>query len=1856
MRKLLQLNLAKVLLIAAMVTGMNSWGQMTFTSGALTQTQNFNGLPTGTTATGSINTATIGQNWYRSNGSSSQSLTGTVYGGQANIGSLSHGVYNCASTSGATDRAVGAIASGSGTHSIGVELKNTTGSTVTSFAISGNVEKYRNGDDSSVERVLFEYSVNATSLDNGTWTAVSGLDLVEPSNANTSLTPGIDGNATGNKAAFSGSIASLTITNNGSVWIRWRDTNASGTDALLALDDVSVTATLQAPSAPTVATNAASDITATGATLNGTANANGLGAISLNFEYGLTTSYGTAPASVSPTTATGSSNTAFSGAINSLTPNTTYNFRAKGGSVDGSNATFVTLANAPAAPAVDGATVNSLNITIDAVTQNNNPAATQYAIRENGGQYVQSGGSLGASAVWQTAAQWGTKTVTGLSANTSYSFQAKARNNATTQVETAFSSLAAGTTLANTAPTLSGTTLAAFGSVCLNQSVTNSFQLLGENLTTAAVTVGPLAGFTFSTTSGGSYASSLTLNADAQGTIITDVFVKFTPTTATGYSSNIPVAGGGATTINVATSATGVNTTPTVSTTAVTVFTGTTATMAGNVTVQGCTAVSARGIVYGTSNNPVIGGNGVTQVPSGSGTGTFSESVSGLTGSTLYYVRAYATNDGGTVYGSSVSFTTQCTTPVNATSFNPTAGNTQVALSWSNGSCSDEVIVVAKASSAVTATPSGDGTAYTAAAAFGSGTAIAAGEYVVYKGTGTSVTVTGLTNGTTFHFKVFTRRGSSWSSGVIASAVPALVYCTPTITNGCGDFGDGVDGFVLNGISNIDSNCNGNSQSYINYPTTSFTTTLFRGLTYEAQVTNGNYSGNIAVWIDFNNDGTFAASERFAGTSLVSANGTIYLSIPVPADATIGEHRVRVREAVNQNGNLITLDPCANYGYGETEDYTITIMDNIYPTVTTAAVASPAATTASVGGNVTSDAGSAVTSRGVVYSLTANPAINGTGVTRVDIGSGTGSFNTTVTGLQDNKQYYVRAFAINGNGTSYGAQETFTTLSMPAPALHDATEVSYRSFLASWDAVTGAQSYKLDVSTSATFGSVILIPDLIISEYIEGSSNNRSIEIYNGTGAAVNLSAYSLKRQFNGSGNFVDEVTLSGTLANGDVYVVSNASASSTILAQTDQAINGNFPTFTGNDPVALYHNGVQIDVVGTVNSSADLGANVTLIRKPSIVAPSTTYNANDWTQQPQDYFTDLGTHTYGGNTPIFVTGYNNLTVNGTSQQVVGLTPNTTYYFRVRAVGVNTTSPSSTVKNTTTLKENVWTSTGWSLSTPPTSVDKAIIEFNYNTATDGELTAGQLVINSGTFTIAEGDNVTVTNDVSMTNSTHVIAAGEEQTYGGAVGEKVIVGPKIVIEHNANLIQVNDVNNTGNAQVYKNSAPMFRLDYAMWSAPVTGETLIGFSPETLANRFYTYAPTTNTYTNTTTSNGTIQFAEGVGYLIRTPNNMLDYVAPAEGQPQPTGTRWEGNFIGTLNNGDVNVSVIPAGTGGSTGFNAVGNPYPSPINVHAFYDGNVGSIDGLSTLFFWRKRNNSESGSYAKLTKLAYSANSDNGIWGDSSMGAFTGLASSWVINPGQGFIVQATGNTIHFNNTMRRAVNNNQQFRNAQDETATASRLWLNLKGTQGQFSQAVIGYTDVTTLGADYGWDGRAFMSDNTVIYSYMGEEKLGIQARASFDASDEVQMGLKVETAGTYTISLDHMDGVFAADQDIFLRDNVLGVTHDLKQGAYEFALEAGVISGRFDVVYADALSNENPVWSANSVIIYKEGSSIKINSGSEEITAISVYDMRGRLLYSGNNINATETAISGLQAEKQVLIVNVSTHKGEVSKKIVY
>ena len=121
--------------------------------------------------------------------------------------------------------------------------------------------------------------------------------------------------------------------------------------------------------------------------------------------------------------------------------------------------------------------------------------------------------------------------------------------------------------------------------------------------------------------------------------------------------------------------------------------------------------------------------------------------------------------------------------------------------------------------------------------------------------------------------------------------------------------------------------------------------------------------------------------------------------------------------------------------------------------------------------------------------------------------------------------------------------------------------------------------------------------DLLISEYIEGSSFNKAIELYNGTGAAVDLSAYTLELYSNGSAVPSQSTGLSGTLANGDVHVLAHASAAHPLIDAAD-ATSSSVINFNGDDTVVLRKGGAVVDAFGQVGfdpgSSWDSGSTST--------------------------------------------------------------------------------------------------------------------------------------------------------------------------------------------------------------------------------------------------------------------------------------------------------------------------------------------------------------------------------------------------------------------------------------------------------------------------------------------------------------------------------------------------------------------------------------------------------------------------------------------------------------------------------------
>lgn len=528
---------------------------------------------------------------------------------------------------------------------------------------------------------------------------------------------------------------------------------------------------------------------------------------------------------------------------------------------------------------------------------------------------------------------------------------------------------------------------------------------------------------------------------------------------------------------------------------------------------------------------------------------------------------------------------------------------------------------------------------------------------------------------------------------------------------------------------------------------------------------------------------------------------------------------------------------------------------------------------------------------------------------------------------------------------------------------------------------------------------------------------------------------------------------------------------------------------------------------------------------------------------------------------------------------------------------------------------SVWNGTTWSNGYPVNNV-AAVINDDFVITSD--LQCCSVTINNTAQVVVEsGNNLIVENEVS-------IAATASLT----------------IENSANLIQISNAINSGSITQFRNTNPLMRLDYVMWSSPVTSaQSLKDFSPLTMNNRFYNYNTTNNVYSSVSNPLNT-SFENGRGYLIRMPDNHPS-----------SPTIWTGEFSGVPNNGDIDVDLTFISN--TQKYNAIGNPYPSIISAEAFLQSNVGDIEG--TIYFWRKTNNAAGTAYATYTL------------GGATTTSPTSPVPNGTIQVGQGFIVAAqnvANPTAQFSNDMRVDSNSSQTFRSniglpiATQSEMERHRIWLNLTNSNGFFSQMMVGYMSNATNEIDQMIDGKFIGDSQIALSSLLSNVEYVIQGKAlPFEVSDVVPLLFRTNTSGSFTISLAMVDGLFEGDQSIYLRDNLAGIVHELKANEYSFFSEAGIFNNRFEVIYEEVtLGVENPELN-NSVLVATGNQQIELQSTAGIIQKIQVFDVLGRILYQKSAILSQSFVIPGLLPENQALFIKVEMNNGkQLTKKIIF
>jgi len=420
--------------------------------------------------------------------------------------------------------------------------------------------------------------------------------------------------------------------------------------------------------------------------------------------------------------------------------------------------------------------------------------------------------------------------------------------------------------------------------------------------------------------------------------------------------------------------------TPALNTTALTLIGETTATSGGNISSDGGSVITARGICWSTIPGATVALSTKTTV--GSGLGSFSSSLTGLTGSTIYYVRAYATNALGTAYGEEIFFTTAPKAVIVGvpilitnivTSIAYTTALTGASITSDGGATMTERGVCWSTDIAPTValnTKTSDGTGI---------------------GSFTSA-VTGLLPSTTYHVRAYatnsqgTGYGQEQTFKTLQTAVATLATSAVTFIATT----TAVSGGTVSSDGGATVTARGVCWSTTSGPNTSLSTKTSDG------TGTGTFTSNLT--------GLTASTLYYVRTYATNAVGTSY-------------------------GNEVTFTSSAP------------VTTPTVPVLFTNVITSIASTTAVSGGVTTSDGGSTITARGVCWSTSSGPTISLS--TKTSNGSGAGSFTSNLTGLTASTIYFVRSYATNATGTGYGTEVSFTTVAQAtAPALTTATITS----------------------------------------------------------------------------------------------------------------------------------------------------------------------------------------------------------------------------------------------------------------------------------------------------------------------------------------------------------------------------------------------------------------------------------------------------------------------------------------------------------------------------------------------------------------------------------------------------------------------------------------------------------------------------------------------------------------------------------------------------------------------------------------------------------------------------------------------
>ncbi len=1077
------------------------------------------------------------------------------------------------------------------------------------------------------------------------------------------------------------------------------------------------------------------------------------------------------------------------------------------------------------------------------------------------------------------------------------------------------------------------------------------------------------------------------------------------------------------------------------------------------------------------------------------GTGT-SVSITGLTNGTSYTFEVFAYSANGTLYRySSGKQLTQTIDLNDVTSPTTSVANQQVTVSWTNpgSGCFDEILVVVNETAGIDFTPSGDGSAYTA------NTVYSGPNQVVYKGTGTNVTVTNLTNGTTYYFEIFVRQGTDWSAGVEVSAVPqditilepgdlAILAVNTDIDNDPGSNGNG----------------SGDQIAFVCFKDIKPGTKIF--------LTDNGYEREVAgKW--GNTEGVIAITR----TGSILSKGTII--VLETNDQTTGNildpshFDVYTCGAIDNNWQKEFI--AGQGGFNLNNDDDVWIMQG------------------GVWDNGTTGNQDATYSGNVLYGWTESGWDNG-------VGNGTNG--TKWSNLYPFSKCFTTVAPAGGGKVKFNDPvdpdfSTTTNDKLDWIALIN-NEANWDNYTTNADYDSGGYDYKNSTSCPA----MTIATSTHSAGLWEGTNNTNWFDCSNWD----NLKVPDENTDVTISGSAANEVIVDASAPDANLY--SQIAKTNNLSIQNGIWVEVN----TDNDNLEV-HGNLTIESGGLLDLSDD---------NSGTGSDGHLYLYGHWNNQEGSGGLDGG--------------------NGT----------------VHFVGSSTQT----------------------ITTADPSGDETFP--NVDLQNDFDLSVSGNLVMTGNLNIASGKTLDITDG-------KYLKTGGNITNNGS----------IIVRNHGDLVQTDDnssISGSGTFRMDKTSLPLNHYyDYVYWSSPVNSNALTLGSILSNAWRYYAFDPSLqvpgiNPNPGWVARTASDVFVVGNGVAISAPvsysGGSLDVSFQHASDP--------------FNNGQIDIPVTVNGTGGQNNddWNLLGNPYPSAVDFDLFANDNA-NVQG--SYYAWTNCAGLDAqGHHQEAGYTSYAVGT-----GGTAACSGSGQTLGRYIPTGLGFMIEAlSGGTVSFHNS-HRTTGHNDYFIN---RNMPVNRIWIDLQAqNEGIFSQNLIGFIDDATDGRDRLYDARHMLTGSAYLYTWTTDSiRCVIQGRRGWNGSTRfVPAGIFSTADRPMMLRIDRAEGVLDSIP-VYVEDHLTQTVHDLRSGPYHFTAHAGDNPDRFTLIFGQRnLKAENTL--TTEITIGSRDGLFRITS-PYPLAEIRVYDMWGREIRRVNAASAREMLMDLRDIPSQALLMHIRLDDG--------